>query len=458
MIKTIALDGTPSLFTVNFDLASVGYAVREHIAAGTATSYETTGARRPDGRWEAQRASAAAFTTRFVVYQPTDAARANGTVVVEWLNVTGGLDIPAIWMASHRHLIRDGYTWVGVSAQYVGVESGGMMPGLGLRDTDAARYGELHHPGDAFAFDIFTQVAEAVREQLAPGQLVATGASQSAFYLTTYVNAIDRLSTLFDGYLLQGRAGAGVPVEGMEPLTIETATDPAARQARIAGSDQIRADVRVPVMVVQSETDVLGALAYVSARQPDSEHFRLWEVAGASHADAYFLNASAQDSGALSGAVLTALISNTGGGFIPTELPINSGPQMHYILQRAFDALTRWIRSGDAPASAERLAVDDNGALGVDDLGIGRGGVRSPWVDAPTCVLSGLGQPGAMLELFGVTRPFDADVLAQRYPGGRDEYVAQFRAATRAAVDAGFLLAADAPEVEAIGAASWPGT
>jgi hypothetical protein len=81
--------------------------------------------------------------------------------------------------------------------------------------------------------------------------------------------------------------------------------------------------------------------------------------------------------------------------------------------------------------------------------------VRTPWVDAPNAVLSGLGQPGDMMELFGTTRPLDDDARSVRYPRGRDEYLERFREATGAAVAAGFLLAADRAEIEALGAASW---
>ena len=37
-------------------------------------------------------AELADYRTRILVYRPADAARFNGTVVVEWLNVSGGLD------------------------------------------------------------------------------------------------------------------------------------------------------------------------------------------------------------------------------------------------------------------------------------------------------------------------------------------------------------------------------
>ena len=54
----------------------------------------------------------------------------------------------------------------------------------------------------------------------------------------------------------------------------------------------------------------------------------------------------------------------------------------------------------------------------------------------------------------GLPKPDAARVA--RYPGGRDDFLAQFRAATAAAVDAGFVLAADAAEIEGLGAQAWP--
>ena len=38
--------------------------------------------------------------------------------------------------------------------------------GKGLRVLDPERYGDLDHPGDAFSYDIYTQVARALRPQL----------------------------------------------------------------------------------------------------------------------------------------------------------------------------------------------------------------------------------------------------------------------------------------------------
>jgi hypothetical protein len=55
-------------------------------------------------------------------------------------------------------LMRRGAAWVGVSAQKIGVEGGGSLIGLasyGLKETNPARYGALHHPGDRFSYDIY---------------------------------------------------------------------------------------------------------------------------------------------------------------------------------------------------------------------------------------------------------------------------------------------------------------
>jgi hypothetical protein len=454
-----AFQGEPSLFSVDFDLAKVGYSTHEHFVTGTATSFTPAGARNADGCWAVAPGARADFTTRVVVYGPTDPTRANGIVVVEWLNVTGGLDIPAVWMPTHRHLVREGYTWVGVTAQWVGVEGGGMMPGMGLRQAAPDRYARLDHPGDAFSYDIFTQAARAVADALPRlyglccDRLIGVGASQSAFHLTTYVNAIDHHARTFDAFLLQGRAGLGAPLEGWT-LAGDAALEPEARRARLTGAERVREDARVPVMVVQSETDVFGALSYLPARQPDSDGFRLWEVAGAAHCDTYFLCAAALDSGELTVDELAAMIDRAADSGMPLAVPMNSGPQMHYVLQCAIDAVDRWVRGGIPPAAADRLA-DDGGQLARDELGIGRGGVRTPWVDAPLAVLSGLGQPGDMTELFGTTRVLAPDAVAALYPDGRDDYLDRFRAAASATVTAGFLLEADASEIEALGAAQW---
>ncbi|MDP3495267.1 MAG: alpha/beta hydrolase domain-containing protein, partial [Hyphomonadaceae bacterium] len=112
-----AVPGKPTLALGSYDLGEVGYQVSESFAAGTATSYRLPGPATADGVWDAAAAETAPFTTRVVVLRPTDPAKFNGTVIVEWLNVSGGYDFAADWVYGHREMIRKGYAWVGVSAQ-----------------------------------------------------------------------------------------------------------------------------------------------------------------------------------------------------------------------------------------------------------------------------------------------------------------------------------------------------
>jgi hypothetical protein len=215
------------------------------------------------------------------------------------------------------------------------------------------------------------------------------------------------------------------------------------------------------VLTVQTESDVTGVLAGVTARQPDSSRFRWWEIAGAAHADTYVLGAAFSDSGDLPPAELARLMAPTAEPLgIPCPVPVNSGPQHHYVAQAAIAHLDRWARGGPPPPSSPRLETDpdDDLRLVTDDAGIARGGIRTGWVDVPAAALSGLTPPGAtgIGVLLGSTRVFDAAELARRYPGGPGEYAAAFREATTRAATAGFVLEQDVDEMVAVATAAYP--
>src|SRR5690242_7543315 len=89
--------GAPVIPMGQYDLTALGYVVEEFFLSGSAASYKLTGARNNDGRWHAQPDAQAPFTTRVVACRPSEASRFNGSVVVEWLNVSGGLDAPPDW-------------------------------------------------------------------------------------------------------------------------------------------------------------------------------------------------------------------------------------------------------------------------------------------------------------------------------------------------------------------------
>ena len=288
--------GTPSLASTNFDLASVGYEQAEYFLSGTATAYTSATPLSSDGKWKVTPGTTAPYKTRMVVYRPTDPKKFNGTVIVEWNNVSAGLDSAPIWLAAHDELIREGYAWVGVTAQQVGVEGGGrgaVVANLDLKHADPARYGTLVHPGDSYSYDMYTQAGRAVRSKtanvlggLVPKRVIAAGESQSAFRMTTYIDAVEPLTKgVYDGYFVYSRGGSGAALSQAPLPAIPTPTP-----------TLIRTDLTVPVMTFTTETDLV-LLGYLPARQPDTKRFRDWEVAGTSHADSYTLNVAGQGHG-----------------------------------------------------------------------------------------------------------------------------------------------------------------
>ena len=140
-----------------YDLAAQGYVAEEFFLSGSATSYALDNGAGTKSERRIHEAIQAPFVTRLVVIRPTDPGRFNGTAVVEWLNVSGGTDAAPEWLYLHRHIMRQGMAWIGVSAQWVGVEgtTEGIF-GVGIKTADPERYGSLLHPGDAFSYDIFT--------------------------------------------------------------------------------------------------------------------------------------------------------------------------------------------------------------------------------------------------------------------------------------------------------------
>ena len=466
--KVEAVAGQPTLSFGAYDLAPLGYAIAEFFVSGTATSYRSASALTEDGRWDAMPAEPAPYVTRIVVARPTDPRTFSGTVVVEWLNVTGGTDAAVDWNAAHREIIRRGHAYVAVSAQKAGVDGGGGALGLAgtpVKKANPERYGRIGHPGDAWSFDIFSQAGRILRGPdtrtvlgpRAAARVIAIGESQSAVFLTTYVNAVDPLAKVYDGFLIHSRFGSASPLQGSmgggpgQPRAVK-----------------LRTDLRVPVLTVLTETDVLdsGIAGFHAARQPDHERLRIWEVAGTAHADNYTFTIGSLDSG-------STPLEKLAAGYAPTvdvlgarlAKPMNNAPQHHYVIHAALWHLNEWIRTRKAPPRAVPLTLTSAGQPGrssqfvVDAHGIVVGGVRTPWVDVPTARLSGVPNAGGPLAfLVGVTEPFDAPTLDRLYPGGRREYLRKFEASLSAAIKAGFILAADRQEILDLAALGYPGS
>jgi hypothetical protein len=439
--------GTPFYAGVTFDEAEEGYRETEYFVSGTATSYAAVGELGEDGVWTVEPADTAPFKSRIVVLRPENAADFNGTVVVEWFNVSGGVDAGPDWTFLHTELMREGYAWVGVSAQSVGIEGGGAFD-IPLKTVDAERYGSLSHPGDSFSYDIFSQAAQAVRnpvgldplDGLRVERMIAVGESQSAGRMATYVNAIHPTIELFDGFMIHSRSSGSSPLSQAPQAEVST-----------PNPTFTRTDLPEPVLAFQAETDVfgLGSTGGIGMRQPDHDRYRLWEVAGTAHADAYTVIKGPVDRGDDPTVADVIETVDARPPFIQCVRPINDGPQ-HWVLKGAIHALDHWIRTGEAPTSAPWLATNEaETELLRDELGNALGGVRTPYVDAPVATLSGYGQSGtSFCALFGTTDLFDEATLAALYPT-RADYIAAIDRATEEAVAAGFIRPIDGDLIQA---------
>jgi Alpha/beta hydrolase domain len=419
----VTLTSHPFMAT-NIPLGEYGYTEEEYFISGTGYTYNTTGAvnvtgtkittggPNSDGTYP--------FKTRIVVRRPTNPANFNGKVVAEWQNVTAGYDLEANWFGDPYYLLRNGYAWVGVSAQNVGVNY--------LKNTfDPSRYGSLEvgPTGDALSYDIFGAAIKAIRGDgtgpeplgsLTPDieQVTASGESQSCGRLATYFNKVAPLHQIVDNYL----------------LTVCTSA--------------IRADRPEKVLRIISEFE--NKLQQTEQEAPTNPSLRHWEAAGGSHVP--FLAAANWE--------------------IPTERdvgppiaycahsPVLSRVQWPYLVNVGTKELDEWSKGGSAPPLAARGEYVNPSTLKRNSLGIALGGIRLPDVDVPTGVNLAENSPhaepnpypdSAFCLLLGQYQPFSEETLDGLYSDYGD-YIDKVKADDEKLVEEGFLLPEDAQRVQ----------
>lgn len=383
-------------FSTDIVLANYGYVEEEFTFEGTANTYTTPAA---DGSVDVAERGLP-YRTRLLVRRPARQSRFNGVVFVEWFNVTNQYDTDVLWLYQKEFLIREGYAWVGVSAQNVGLSA----PRTGLKAWSPRRYGSLDVTnggrigGDALAADIYSQAGAAIRRVpavlggLKPIYVIAAGQSQSASRLGLYLNGAHHRAPVYDAALLTVNNG------------------------------MIRRDITIPVIKVLSETERNTARA-----QPDFDKVRVWPVTGATHSEQYSL---------LSRAAFLKRDLN-----LPAvdacDTPARSRVEIRYVYNAATDALVKWLKTGVAAPHAPMFMYGDAGLM-RDEHGNGLGGIRLAEVAVPVAKES-----AELCGLGGTHVPFDTATLNTLYPTHAD-YVAKVSKASDDLVKAGFLLPADA--------------
>lgn len=418
------------------DIADVGYVEEEYFLEGTGSKYSPSGETTPDGKWTLSVSGSAPFKTRMLVRRPRDPAKFNGVVIVEWLNVTVGYDTSTIGPVSDG-IYRNGFAYVGVTCQRVGVEGFSQNP-QGLKVWDPDRYGSLSIPADSISYDILSQAGRAVgparpRDGVDPlrglqvRKVIATGASQSAGRLRSYINGVHPLARVFDGFLPVIDFGLGF---GFGDLLLDPSAGMPSPQRTFIRT-RIRDDIDVPVFIVNSETE---ALLFFPSQQADSARFRFWDVAGASHVPAKWS--------------LFLLKMQERDGLPPGDQTLGSQVMWEPTADAALSHLAAWMQHGTEPPRVSPIQVKLGEAPEIvrDEFGNAVGGVRLPEVEVPVAHYEAAIRTLSGTEgLRGTTTPLPAETLARLYPT-HAVYVARVAKAARAAEAAGVIESARVAE------------
>jgi hypothetical protein len=370
------------------------YTENEYFFSGNATDL-TTRAKAP-------------YESRMLVRLPRHRRDFSGAVLVEWLNVTGQSDFETAWPVEAKYLMRHGIGYVGVSAQEAGVCCGPTT----LKGWDPVRYAPLVHPEDVFSYDIFSQAIRALRKPggnrtaaasakpvdpmrgLRVRKLIATGASQSASFLTTFVN---------DGYN-RNQIDAYVITRGGGPFD----------------------DFSTPIFQLNEENNL--------AEQPNNRHYVVWEEAGTAHAPSVWWNdyiwpEQQRD-----------LFTDDTPNAIDEACSVNHGA-VDFSSRALSHWVTRYLRTGKLPPSAPRIKTDSSGNVVRDADGLAKGGLRHVFVQVPVSYNSSEGCP-----LYGTFTPWSAAKIRSHYRTHR-AYLRKVRAWSAHEVRRGWLLRPDRKRV-----------
>lgn len=404
-------------------LASWGYLEEERRLTGSAQAYVPDSEWKKDGIWPLKvSGTPQGYDTRLLIRRPQDPARFNGTVVVEWLNTSLGFDLDGAWSLTRDELIREGYAWVGVSAEAASTES--------LKEANPARYGQTHIAHVGLAFDIFTQAAAHVRHlapqwgtpKTAPLQVLALGYSQSGSFLITYINAFQPRTHAFNGFYAMSTAAVGMKIE------------PDGGRLFNVG---YRPDLDVPVMQVSNEMEVV--VGWQLSRTPDTDRLRHWEMAGATHLDRHMQEE------------VIAAGDNAHRLHMPQCWKPSNVLPTRMFNHAALHALNNWARHGKPPPIAPRMTRSSMGFVQDDAIGNAMGGLRMPELDAPIAQYGMYSNvPRAQINFWslyacmagGSANPLDAQAIRTRYGNEKAYYLAYKQAADKL-LAGGFLLAPD---------------
>jgi hypothetical protein len=407
----------------DYSLKAYGFVEQEFKIEGTANSYTIPAAAYPAVTKDATVATTGnPYRTRMMVYRPTDPAKFNGTVLVEWVNASNGWDTPIHWFEQKEMILRQGYGYVWISNQNSTISGTN-----GLKLWSPTRYGTLDvtnggkFTAEELSNDIFSQTAKAVRAVpavmggMTVKKVIGLGESQSGSRGAAYFNYVHPLTgNIFDGGLLAQATSA------------------------------IRTDLSIPIIRIQTETEFTTLAANSPAVQPDTAKFKAWFITGATHGN------------------LTSLLPRTvmyvrdfNGKMIADTCSVgqNSRLPLTHAYNAATVALEKYIENGTAMPTSPSPQFDGAAPTKVtrDADGNALGGLRYPDAAVPVALNSGIVMGttptgSACSGTNGTHVPFTKARLDSLYPTHAD-YVGKVTTTVNKLVADGFMLSMDAQDV-----------
>jgi Alpha/beta hydrolase domain len=399
------------------DLAAQGYVEEEFIVSGPANVYRY-GA---DGAVEVDR-EGVSYATRILIRRPQSPRRFSGNVHVETSHPQYGFDV--VWSQTSEYLLANGDAYVSITTRRT--NNGSSAVGT-LKAFDPVRYAPVDFTEDGLNWDIIGQVGRLLKTERPDNplrdfdveRLYVSGWSGGGALLLLYISDgfHDRArmpdgAPIFDGYLV------GEP--SMYPRINSTA-------AELPESDERQQVQPRDVPAISLHTHPQEAYR----RRPDGnrpkDRYRVYEVAGASHADIRALGG----------------IRDLGCTYEVNQFP------MHHLFKSTLERLDAWAARDETPPRSKRLTLDRDGSVKLDEHSNPRGGVRTTYTEVPTARYVAENSGGGICEsgrLGGGQEPFPPQKLASLYKT-HDDYVRKVTPLVKRLEREGWLLPADARAV-----------
>ncbi|BBP64585.1 hypothetical protein PHLH5_21260 [Pseudomonas sp. Cab53] len=453
--------GKPPLSSANYpgteysDLDGQRYVEQEFYLQGVAPAITASG----------QQLFDAPYTTRILVRKPADPARFNGTVVIEpfsWFGERG-----AGWILTRDYLLRRGYAYVGytlninrppVDPKFLSdtpaaeaeqiAQYGRIVNFEFMRRFDYARYAPLASYYDPERFtrgnapDPFAPQSQGIGAQLA--LLLKTPSAQGPLagldVRRIYVNSWAVTAQVWMDYLDQGR-------HQQWRMPDATPLIDAYMTGRMAygevGGDVIRVPRQmpagVPFVTVYSQSELMHDVIEGIDLPPDTDNpqIRYYEVTGMPHLRLADLGTEHTEK----------VAADIGKGDDPQCRTLYDEPA-EVVVAALLDGMDQWVREGKPMPRAQRVLRAGKTAARDPVTGNLQGGVRPPWIQVPSATYLTDQETGCGL-IYDTKAPYSKERLGKRY-GSFSQYQQQFEEAKATAIQQGYLLPEDAPDLRPV--------